>query len=176
MPKSFVVWTDASGARDLSATATAYVIKDGNLPPIIGSRVHYGIHNTRGEIKAGIEGLKAVAEYCKELGIEPSECTVEMKTDFSHLKKIVYGDLTYRGDRDGEREKKRLVDQLNGQRRKFKEVSCDEIQRDTNIAHNICVTTMRNHQNIDSVNGLIVDFDRFYNQPTLCIPKAPSIK
>ena len=62
----FIVWTDASSkeTENGSETATGFVIKDGNLPPLCFSEVYQGINNSKGELKAGIESLRALDEYC----------------------------------------------------------------------------------------------------------------
>ena len=171
--KKFIVWTDASSKEVYQSvmTTTGYVIKHGDLSPSNGSSVYYGINNSKGEITAGIESLVSVRKYCRRLGLKPSDCEVEMKTDFNELSNIINGKLNIsRFPEDPKKQELKIM--LKDIQNSFKNVCCEEIHRKTNIAHNVCCLRMRRETDNDSLNGLVEFQKFFYNNPDICVEKG----
>jgi len=159
-----VIWTDASEAYDHSVTTTGYVIKDGIFhPPLIGSGT-YKVHNSEGEIKAGIESLNALADFFGLIGIDTKEKEVEVKTDFNYLKNLINNKNSYKKND----EKGKLIGELKDAQERFKSVKCDEIERSKNIAHNVCLLAMRELKSKKSENGMIEEFYELYENPENC--------
>lgn len=183
-----LVWTDCSESSDQSTTTTGFVIKDEyhNWPPLIGSNVYdkehpliidshkyERIHNSKGEVMAGIESLNALIDYCDVFRLNPKECVIEMKTDFNYLKRIINGKFN---KNEENKEKKILIDELRKVQKKFNKVNCEEIERCTNIAHNICLFKMREYTGNESYNRIIKSFYDIYENPEeLCIIKVPAL-
>lgn len=159
----FVVWTDASSKENGSETAIGFAIKDGNLPPLCFSEVYEGINNSKGELKAGIESLRTLAEYCRCFrGVYTKNCTVDLKTDFNELKNAVKRDKMSTRDL----EKLELFRELKEMQQLFKRVRCEDITRWTNIAHNVCY-----FGNSNLGNGIIENFFDLYENPQMCVRK-----
>lgn len=161
----FTVWTDASSKETENGgeTAIGFVIKDGNLPPLCFSEVYQGINNSKGELKAGIESLRTLAEYCGLFeGVYAENCTVYLKTDFNELKNAIKKDKISSKDL----EKIKFFNELKEIQKLFKGVKCEEITRWTNIAHNVCYF---GNNNIG--NGAIEGFFDMYENPQMCVRK-----
>lgn len=166
-----MIWTDAS-SKIVSkgdepsktyepVTTTAFVIKHGKSPPLIGSNVHHGIYNSTGELIAGIESLRALTDYCNCFGMNAKNYKVEMKTDFEYLKRVVDSAVVFSEDR----RKRKLLKKFKKLQKEFKDVSCDEIQRSSNIAHNICTFKMKDFAYKENDRGLVRGFYEIYENP-----------
>ena len=159
----FIVWTDASSIinNGIDETSTGYVIKDGKMPPFCGSKIYSGIGNSKGELKAGIESLETLAEYCNCIpGIDTKNCIVELRTDFHELKKSIDKRKIRKTE---EPKKKRIFRELKKLQRRFKYVDCKEIYRSDNIAHNVCYFQISNRG-----NGIVKSFSELYENPENC--------
>lgn len=155
----FIVWTDASTRinEGIEETSIGYVIKDSKLPPLCGSRVYSGIGNSKGELKAGVESLGTLVNYCKcNAGIDTKNCVVELRTDFPELK-----DAVDKGKIKGsDFRKKKIFHELKDLKKLFKAVECKEIYRSYNIAHNVCY-----YKIFDRQNGTVKKFFELYENP-----------
>jgi len=173
--KKLVIWTDASSKivckepskAYVPVTTTGFVIKHSKLPPLIGSNVHYGIYNSTGELRAGIESLRALTEYCDCLGINSKNYRVEMKTDFEYLKTVINSNVVSSDNN----KKRRLLNKLKGLQKTFKSVKCDEIERISNIAHNVCTFRMKDVVYKENDRGIVRDFYEIYENPSTCVIK-----
>ena len=171
MSKKFIIWTDASSKEIVNydiVTVVGFVLKDDKYPCLHGSSIHYKINNSKGEIKAGIESLSILTEYCDCFGYDVEECEVEMKTDFPDLKNIINHKMVSSKNT----EKLELLKELKAIRERFKSVKCDEIDRTTNIAHNVCHWGMEAfRENGNHTNGPVENFYEIYENPKLCKEK-----
>ncbi len=169
----FVVWTDASTKETVDGIVTivGYVIKDRNFPPFCDSNIYYNINNSKGELKAGIESLKFLTQYCDCLNIDTKKCEVELKTDFTELERTINNHEI----KAKNLKKFELLKELKRLQMEFKIVKCDEIDRKTNIAHNVCYFEMEKfRKNKGRNNGIVENFYEIYENPKLCVRKNDS--
>jgi hypothetical protein len=199
------IFTDTKEFSNISSIAAGYVIKYENLEPLIGCSVYNdnqpfklevedykgkshvkkykGLHNSAGEMVAAFDGLEAAECYCSEIGVDPKECTVIIKTDFKFLKTILKDSLNPNKEYKNNNDKRELLNKLLEAKNRFKEVMPELIQGDTNLAHRICDLEMETY--IEKVFRKVVeeiayrkssnkvksDFYEIYENTDLCIPQ-----
>jgi hypothetical protein len=176
----FVVWTDCSSAENGSKTliSTGFVIRDfqsflnedGISPPLYCSNIYRNSSVSKGELKAGYECLSFLARYCEAMDIEPEDCKVELKTDCSKLAWVLN---TFNGEEERSKKNNKLFKRLKKMQNLFGEVLCQEIRRDTNVAHNVSYMRLARYRN-GRKNGW-VKFEKYYKNPELCIEKNKSL-
>lgn len=164
MSQKFLVWVDASSGlkNEKKFTEVGYVIKYKGLTPLVGYCDCEGIDNSKGEISAAIEALDTLDGYCRGIELDTKDCEVKILTDFKDLKSMVKCNSCLDKKLEGYRE---TLKELKG---KFKEVSCEEIYRDFNIAHNVAALGFREATNNPFFNGILESFFHIFEEPTFC--------
>jgi hypothetical protein len=71
---------------------------------------------------------------------------------------------------------KKNIDGLISHKKRYREVKCNEIEGDTNIAHRICNLKMKNYLGIKDERCTLTseDFFKYYQNPELCKIRIPA--